>query len=165
MSTLQKILFPFIFLKTDDECSVSFGGEDFKGTLFKDLGLSCSGYEWEQIVNYFIYDVMPDIAEDVDYDCESGMFCIFSKNYKALKRFALAFRKVWDNETLLSIYIKKAFYTDVSELQPANPSETPKHGGGSFSALSGPTRSGKGVSSVIPTCIDGQNKIILQELL
>ena len=139
---LNKTLYPFYFIKSKGRFSLSFGGEDLKSYLFLKLGFNDSGYSWEKVAKYYILNFMRDSIFDFNFDCELDTFCIFSKNYKILRKFALEFKKLWDNDILLLDFIPKAL----------------THNCLNSTLMKIPAKAGMGVSN--PALLNSQDKII-----
>jgi len=97
---------PFSWIEHDDEsASVTlYTSHKYKKELFKTRkkeGFDGSGYDWESLAQVFIQEKAPDLQHVIKFDPEQLMFCAYSSDVVALKRFAIMFKNVCENEELV----------------------------------------------------------------
>ena len=92
--------------KEHDDGSVSvtlYSSKKYKKKLFatrkKDRFVG-SGYDWESLATVFIQEKMPDLHNAIQFDSERGMFCVYSSDIDALKRFIIEFKGTCENDEL-----------------------------------------------------------------
>ena len=51
---------------------------------------------------------MPDLIDTVKFDPEADMFCAYSSDSEALKKFALSFKEACENTELISELFSRA---------------------------------------------------------
>ena len=51
---------------------------------------------------------MPELKGIIDFDSEASMFCAYSSNIEALKKFALLFKDACEDDKLISDLFSKA---------------------------------------------------------
>ena len=105
MSFTNQIL-PFSWLDYDNgKAGVSlYAGEQYKKELFatrKKEGFSGNGYDWESLAQIFIQEKAPDLQEQLEFDSERGMFCVYSSDRDALERFIRSFKEACENNDLI----------------------------------------------------------------
>jgi len=92
--------------------SVSFILSDgYKDEVFQtraDDGFECGGYGWAALADVFLSERMPELKEDIEFDPEAGMFCVYSSNIEALKKFALGMREMFDDNELMIDLLSRA---------------------------------------------------------
>jgi hypothetical protein len=77
---------------------------EYKTEIFEsraDDGFEGGGYDWASLALVFLNEKMPDIKEFIDFDPEGSMFCAYSSNKEALKKFALEFKDACENNSLI----------------------------------------------------------------
>jgi len=98
---------PFSWTEHDDgSASVTlYTSEKYKAKLFKTRkkeGFVGSGYDWESLAQVFIQENFSDLQLVIEFDSEHLMFCAYSSDLGALKRFILAFKETCENDKLIA---------------------------------------------------------------
>ncbi|WP_341282995.1 Imm51 family immunity protein [Paenibacillus sp. FSL H8-0537] len=71
-------------------------------------GFQGSGYDWGSLAAVFLEEKAPELAEQIHFDPEADMFCVYSSNRKALMNFALAFKAACEDHDLISDLFTRA---------------------------------------------------------
>jgi len=98
---------PFLWhIHDDGSASVTlYMSENYKKTLFqtrKKDGFKGSGDDWEALAKAFVARVLPDLRQNIEYDSEYLMFCAYSTDILALKRFIMEFKEACENDALIA---------------------------------------------------------------
>lgn len=112
---LEKKLAPFFWVEHKDSVSLCLDAGEFKNEIFEaraDDGFEGGGYDWCSLARVFLNEKMPEITNDIGFDPEAGMFCAYSKNAEALQKFALGFREMCDDDTVMSDLFSRAELDD-----------------------------------------------------
>jgi len=83
----------------------------YKADLFKTRskdGFVGSGDDWEALAKTFIKNQIPELKNALEYDSEFGMFCVYSSNIPALKKFALNFKNACEDDVLIAKLFSQA---------------------------------------------------------
>ena len=84
----------------------------FKWEIFisrTDEGFIGSGYDWLSLAQVFLAEKMPELKGRIDFDNTSGeCFCAMFTNEETLKKFALEFRAMCDDDKLMRNLFSKA---------------------------------------------------------
>ncbi|MFE5332209.1 Imm51 family immunity protein [Embleya sp. NPDC056575] len=115
----MQIAEPFHLLHhpSDDTWSLTLSDMDWRHlhSLFDALGFEGNGYLWEGIVQLAVGNELPEIADDLDYDCEGGMFCVVSAGPEPLRRLHGVLHRILNNpdevRTLLTS-VDRDFFDD-----------------------------------------------------
>jgi hypothetical protein len=102
---------PFWWVQHKDSVSFCLSVGEYKNEIFEaraDEGFEGNGYDWASLATVFIAEQMPELADDIEFDPEAGMFCVYSENEASLRQFALAFREACDNDELLAELFSRA---------------------------------------------------------
>jgi len=62
-------------------------------------GFRGCGYDWQSLAYVYLYEKCPQLKEKIKMDSEADMFCVYSKDKKALEDFAIGFHALCENET------------------------------------------------------------------
>lgn len=66
-----------------------------------------NGYDWELFVERYIRKCFPEMMEHINFDSESEMFCIYSKQKELLQKFAGALKRVTDDlSTMENVWLE-----------------------------------------------------------
>lgn len=102
---------PFFLVNgKNSNTSVCLYVDDFKRDIFKSRakeGFLGNGYDWELLATTFINERMPLLDGIIEFDSESDMFCAYSSDKKALKKFVMAFKEACENEAMISDILSK----------------------------------------------------------
>ena len=98
---------PFSWIEHDDgSASVTmYTSHKYKKKLFKSRkkeGAIGSGYDWESLAQAFIQELTPDLHQAICFDSEHLMFCAYSSDINALRRFVLMFKETCENDNLIA---------------------------------------------------------------
>ena len=97
---------------SDDVTSVSLILSDgYKDEVFQtraDEGFECGGYGWAALAEVFLNEKMPEIREDIKFDPEAGMFCAYSSNMEAIRKFAIGMREMFNDDDLMKDLLSRA---------------------------------------------------------
>jgi len=114
---------PFYY-RTDDELSSFYHyPDDFRDEIFNskidnaDFNVKGNGHDWEFLARLFLDKHLPELKKEIYFDSEAGMFCAYSKNDEFLQKFALEFRKTFDDEKMIQHMTKQ--FEDKDALQIA----------------------------------------------
>ena len=103
---------PFFWVEQDDSYDLCLSTGDFKHEIFlvrEEEGFIGNGYDWDSLARVFINEKMPDLENEIDLDMsEAGTFVVNSKNAETLQKFALAFRAMCDDDTMMSDLFSRA---------------------------------------------------------
>ena len=91
---------PFFMVQHKDSWSLLLSMDEKAESLFsvdpEELDLAedfeHGGYHWEALAKCFLQKGKVTLTEEVDFDSESSMFCMFSTSESALLQFAQAFK-------------------------------------------------------------------------
>ena len=99
-------------LVTHDDGKFSLIYTDFvHGDVFEEKGLEGGGYTWHGLVDHVLKTDAPSVLKYLDFDPESSMFAVVSKDLAALHECAKALAKLQDRALLT----KLAGTVDLSE--------------------------------------------------
>ena len=76
--------------------------EDYKQNVFDtrlEEGFVGNGYDWNSLANVFLEENMPELMEVLSFDSEEGLFSIGSEDVEAVKKFAIGFKALCDDES------------------------------------------------------------------
>ena len=98
---------------TEDVCStlVLWLNEDYKQNVFDtrlEEGFVGNGYDWNSLATVFLEEKMPELIEVLSFDSEAGMFAIGSEDVEAVKKFAIGFKALCDDESAMTDLFSRA---------------------------------------------------------
>ena len=98
---------PFSWIELDDGRALVtlYTSHKYKKKLFKTRkrdGFVGSGYDWESLAMAFIREKTPDLKDKISFDPEHQMFCAYSSDLDALRRFILLFKEACENDVLIN---------------------------------------------------------------
>ena len=66
-------------------------------------GFEGGGYDWQSLAVVFLAEKMSHLAEKINFDSESSMFCAYTRkeDAPALQEFVIAFKKALDDKPLI----------------------------------------------------------------
>ena len=76
--------------------------DDYKQNVFdtrQEEGFVGNGYDWNSLATVVIEEKMPELMEVLSFDSEAGLFSIGSEEVEAVKKFALGFKAMCDDES------------------------------------------------------------------
>lgn len=107
----DKQIEPFYWVEHNDgSCSlcltvcVIYQQTDYKEDMFLTRqveGFRGNGYDWASLAMVFIEEKMPELQEVLDFDPEHSMFCMWSFDKEALRKFALSFKDACENDATI----------------------------------------------------------------
>lgn len=97
---------------TQDEWAslVLWLNEDYKQNVFdtrKEEGFIGNGYDWNSLAIVFLEEKMPELVDILSFDSDEGLFSIGSEEVEAVKRFALGFKAMCDDDTEMTDLISR----------------------------------------------------------
>ena len=85
--------------------------EDYKQNMFdtrQEEGFIGNGYDWNALATVFLEEEMPELMEVLSFDSEAGMFAIGSEEVEAVKKFAIGFKALCDDESAMTDLFSRA---------------------------------------------------------
>ena len=85
--------------------------DDYKQNVFdtrQEEGFVGNGYDWNSLATVFIEEKMPELMEVLSFDSEAGLFSIGSEEVEAVKKFALGFKVMCDDESEMTDLFRRA---------------------------------------------------------
>ena len=82
--------------------------EDYKQNVFdtrQEEGFVGNGYDWNSLATVFIEE---ELMEVLSFDSEAGLFSIGSEEVEAVKKFALGFKAMCDDESEMTDLFSRA---------------------------------------------------------
>ena len=104
---------PFSWIEHDDGMASTtlYTRHKYKKKLFKTRkkeGFVGSGDDWESLAKAFIQEKAADLQGLISFDSEYSMFCAYSSDADALKRFILLFKEACENDGLIADIFSRA---------------------------------------------------------
>ena len=85
--------------------------EDYKQNVFdtrQEEGFVGNGYDWNALATVFLEEKMPELIEVLSFDLEAGLFSIGSEDVEAVKKFAIGFKALCDDESEMTDLFSRA---------------------------------------------------------
>ena len=85
--------------------------EDYKQNVFdtrQEEGFVGDGYSWNSIATVFLEEKMPELMEVLSFDSEAGLFSIGSEDVESVKKFAIGFKAMCDDESEMMDLLSRA---------------------------------------------------------
>ena len=114
---LNKQLEPFKLMVFDEGTEdvwatlVLWLNEDYKQNVFdtrQEEGFLGNGYDWNSLATVFLEDKMPELVDALSFDSEAGLFSIGSEDVEAVKKFAIGFKELCDDESAMTDLFSRA---------------------------------------------------------
>lgn len=114
---LNKQLEPFKLMVFDEGTEdvwatlVLWLNEDYKQNVFdtrQDDGFLGNGYDWNSLATVFLEEKMPELIDALSFDSEEGLFSIGSEDVEAVKKFAIRFKALCDDESEMMDLLSRA---------------------------------------------------------
>ena len=114
---LNKELEPFKLMVFDEGTEdvwatlVLWLNEDYKQNVFdtrQDDGFLGNGYDWNSLATVFLDEKMPELLDALSFDSEAGLFSIESEDVEAVKKFAIGFKALCDDESEMTDLLSRA---------------------------------------------------------
>ncbi|MGV9248107.1 Imm51 family immunity protein [Streptomyces sp. NPDC003710] len=68
-------------------------------------GREGNGYTWEGIAPFLVSRHLPDAADELDHDSESGMFAVYSSNREVLEALGVLMRDLYRSPERLVAFL------------------------------------------------------------
>ena len=85
--------------------------EDYKQNVFdtrQEDGFLGNGYDWNSLATVFLEEKMPELVDALSFDSEAGLFSIGSEDVEAVKKFALEFKAMCDDDSEMMDLLSRA---------------------------------------------------------
>ena len=85
--------------------------EDYKQNVFdtrQDDGFLGNGYDWNSLATVYLEEKMPELVDALSFDSEEGLFSIGSEDVEAVKKFAIRFKALCDDESEMMDLLSRA---------------------------------------------------------
>lgn len=85
--------------------------EDYKQNVFDtrlEEGFVGNGYDWNSLAIVFLEEKMPELMEVLSFDSEAGLFSIGSEDVELVKKFAIGFKALCDDESEMTDLFSRA---------------------------------------------------------
>ena len=85
--------------------------EDYKQNVFdtrQEEGFLGNGYDWNSLATVFLEEKMPELVDALSFDSEAGLFSIGSEDVEAVKKFAVGFKALFDDESEMTDLLSRA---------------------------------------------------------
>ena len=114
---LNKQLEPFKLMVFDEETEdvwatlVLWLNEDYKQNVFgtrQEEGFLGNGYDWNSLATVFLEEKMPELVDALSFDSEAGLFSIGSQHVEAVKKFAVGFKAMCNDESEMTDLLSRA---------------------------------------------------------
>ena len=103
---------PFFWVEHESgSVSLCLSVGDYKKEVFEarsDEGFEGNGYDWGSLASVFLNEKMPELKKAIGLDPEASMFCAYSTDKEALKKFATEFKDACENEPLINDLFSRA---------------------------------------------------------
>jgi hypothetical protein len=107
----KEIIKPFFWVEHEHNVSFCLTVGEYKNKIFElrsDEGFEGNGYDWTSLALVFLSEKMPDIDDKIKFDPEGSMFCAYSNDADALKKFATGFKNACEDNTLIRDLFSRA---------------------------------------------------------
>ena len=114
---LNKQLEPFKLMVFDEGTEdvwatlVLWLNEDYKQNVFdtrQEEGFLGNGYDWNSLAAVFLEEKMPQLVDALSFDSEAGLFSIGSEDVEVVKKFAIGFKVMCDDESEMTDLLSRA---------------------------------------------------------
>lgn len=114
---LNKQLEPFKLIVFDEGTEdvwatlVLWLNEDYKQNVFdtrQEERFLGNGYDWNSLATVFLEEKMPELVDALSFDSEEGLFSIGSEDVEAVKKFAIRFKALCDDESEMMDLLSRA---------------------------------------------------------
>lgn len=100
----EKEIMPFFLVEDDEITSVCLNVGEYLKDIFDtraNEGFEGNGYDWESLAQVFLSEHRSDLQGKIEFDSESSMFCVYSKDKSVLLDFILNFKKACDDKSFV----------------------------------------------------------------
>jgi hypothetical protein len=109
--SLKEQIKPFFWVEHANSVSVCLNVGEYKSEVFEsreDEGFEGNGYDWASLAKVFIAERMPELDGVVKFDPEGSMFCAYSSDADALKKFIHSFKTACEDDILIQDLFSRA---------------------------------------------------------
>ena len=111
IENIEEFIFPFEFYEIDEIYYIKLITGEYLQSVFEtreDEGFEGNGYDWESLVIAFANEYCYDkVLNEIEFDSEADMFCMFSKNKELIEKFIIYFKYICNNnEKILTLFNK-----------------------------------------------------------
>lgn len=102
---------PFLWMEHEEEASVCLYAGEYLQELFdarRGEGFLGNGYDWESLARGWIREKAPELTDRIEFDSEAGMFCAYSEDREALRRFILGFKSACEDRDAIQDLLSRA---------------------------------------------------------
>ena len=107
-ASFKNTIQPFFWVEHENSCSVCLSDLNFKSEIIAsraDEGFEGNGYDWASLASTYVDKQLPELVDLVKFDPEADMFCAYSSDAEALKKFILSFKQALDKtEFMIEIF-------------------------------------------------------------
>lgn len=82
---------PFFWVEQSTGASVGLSTGEYLQDLFESNGMDGTGSDWDRLAKAFVNDYT-DLRGKLQFDSQADMFCVYSRDAAAVKKFAYEFR-------------------------------------------------------------------------
>ena len=110
-NNFEEIIQPFFWVEHESTVSVCLNVGEYRTEIFQSRendGFEGNGYDLESLARVFVEEQVPELSGKIDFDSEGSMFCAYSKDKEALKRFILQFKEACENQVLIMDLFSRA---------------------------------------------------------
>ncbi|KQB37435.1 immunity 51 family protein [Flavobacterium aquidurense] len=103
-NNFKESITPFFWVTHENSVSVCLNVGDYKAEVFEtreEEGFEGNGYDWASLAQVFLEEQKPEYINVVKFDPEGSMFCAYSSDAVALKKFIISFKEACENKTLI----------------------------------------------------------------
>lgn len=102
---------PFFWVQHPHSVSVCLNVGSYQQQIFSQRaheGFEGNGYDWASLAQVFLNELFPELSEDIHFDPEADMFCVYSANPEALNHFIVQFKQTCENPNLIADLFSRA---------------------------------------------------------
>lgn len=102
---------PFKWVEREDSASVILNAGGYKDEIFTtraDEGFIGNGYDWGSLAEVYLKEKKSELKDEINFDPEAGMYCIYSSNKEALKDFSIGFKNACEDKELIMDLFSRA---------------------------------------------------------
>lgn len=100
----EEIIIPFFWVEHDNGASVYLNVGEYLQDVFatrEDEGFEGNGYDWESLARTYLDEKANELIDVIEFDSEAGMFCAYSDDEEALKKFITGFKCACEDKALI----------------------------------------------------------------
>lgn len=108
IDNFKQTIQPFFWIAHENSYSVCLTELNFKSEIIAsraDEGFEGNGYDWAALASTYVDKQLPELMDTIKFDPEADMFCAYSKDAEALRKFIVLFRHALDKtEFMIEIF-------------------------------------------------------------